>query len=185
MKRLILPISVIAVAVIIYPKVDRYFKQRPVKEPDLLRSEIVGSIRNPFVQADTLLLETNWMLCGNSDPDELPNVFETLLEEGKYRQLLATRVNKPILTMAEFNKVMDTVLNIRFKGEYPASLWDTCRVGKVSADIIAEQISPKQVRLYENYVYADTAKFLRKDFSYYGGKWTFSISDSSTQILTK
>jgi hypothetical protein len=185
MKRLIILISIIALAVIIYPKVDRYFKQRPIKEADLLRNEIVASIKNPFIQADTLILETSWKFCGNSDPDELPIVFATRLEEEKYRQLLAKQVNTPILTIAEFNKVMDAVRNIRFKGEYTPSLWDTCRAGKVSADIKAEQLSPKQVRLYENYLYADTAKYIRKDFAFVGGKWTYSITDTSTQVLTK
>ena len=188
-KRRLILIPVIILTVIaglfIYPKVDRYLKQRPIKEANILRNEIIASIRNPFTQADTLILETRWMFCGNSDPDELPVVFATQLEEENYKQLLAQQINKPVLTMTEFNKVMDAVRYIRFNGEYPPSLWDTCRVGKVSADIKAEQLSPRLVRLYENYLFADTAKYIRKDFAFDGNKWTYSITDTSSQVITK
>lgn len=184
---ILIPVIILTVigGVLIYPKVNRHLKQRPIKEPDLLRNEIVASIRNPFTQADTLILETTWMFCGNSDPDELPVVFATKLEEENYKQFLARQVNKPVLTMTEFNKVMDTIRIVRFNGDYPPSLWDTCRVGKVSADIKAEQLSPRQVRLYENYLYADTTKYIRKDFIFDGNKWTYSITDTSMQVHTK
>lgn len=188
-KRQILLISVIILAVIgrvfIYPKINRYFKQRPANEADILRNEIVKSIRNPFKEADTLILQTRSMFCGNSDPNELPVVFETQLEEGKYKQLLAKQINKPVLTISEFNKVMDTVLDIRFRGDYPPSLWDTCRIGKVSVDILAEQLSARQVRLLENYLYADTAKYIQKEFTFDGYEWTYSIIDSSSRVLAK
>ena len=189
MKRRIILISVIILIVItgffIYPKVDRYFMSRPVKNADVLRDEIVASIINPFAQADTVILDTRWGFCGNSDPDELPIVFDTYLENETYKQLLSKRIQKPVLTMNEFNKVMDKIRQSRYNGEYPPSLWDTCRVGKVSADINAEQLSSKKVRVYENYLYNDTAKFVRKDFVFNGSKWTFSIIDTSTQVLTK
>lgn len=189
MKKLLILIPVLIVTfiggVFIYPKVDRFFKARPVKNQDVLRSEIIASIRNPFNQADTVILETRWMFCGNSDPDELPVVFDTQLEDENYKQLLVKQIQKPVLTMSEFNKVMDTVRQVRFNGEYPPSLWDTCRVGKVAADIKAEQLSPKRIRLYENYVFADIAKHIRKDFVFDDDKWRYSITDTSTQVLTK
>lgn len=189
MKRIIILISVIILTAIaglfIYPKVDRYFRQRPIKNADILRTEIIASIKNPFSQADTLILETQWMFCGNSDPDELPVVFDTKLGSEKYRYLLAKQVQTPVLTMSEFQKVMDTVRLLRFSGEYPPSLWDTCRIGKVSADIKAEQLSPRKIRLYENYHYADTVKYIRKDFKFNDDKWTYSIVDASLQILSE
>lgn len=169
----------------IYPKVGRHLKERPIKNPDTLRSEIVKSIRNPFKEADTLILETDWMFCGNSNPDELPVVFDTKLQEENYMLLLSRQVNKPVITMTEFNKVMDEVRNNRFNGDYPPSLWNTCRLGKVSADIKAQQLSPRQVRLFEYYLYADTAKYIQKDFTFHGDKWTYSITNHSTEVLSK
>jgi hypothetical protein len=189
MKRLLILIPVLILIVIgallIYPKVDRFFKERPVANADVLRSEIIASISNPFNQADTLILDTRWMFCGNSDPDELPVVFDTKLEDENFKQLLAKQIDKRVLTMSEFNKVMDTVRKVRFNGEYPPSLWDTCRVGKVAADIKAEQLSPKHIRVYENYLYADIAKSIHKDFVFDGSKWGYSITDTSTQVFGK
>jgi hypothetical protein len=168
-----------------YTKVDSYIRHRPIKSPDILRNDIITSIRNPFTQADTLVLETRWMFCGNSEPDELPIVFDTQLDDSNYKSKLADKLHLSVLTMTEFHEVMDTIRKYRFKGEYPPSLWDTCRIGKVSADIKAEQLSSKKIRLYENYLYNDTAKYIRKDFVYNGDKWTFKIIDTSTQVLTK
>jgi len=189
MKKLLIIIPVLILIIIggflVYPKVEHFFKERPVKNEASLRNEIIASISNPFNQADTVILETRWMFCGNSDPDELPIVFDTQLENENYKGLLAKQFQKPVLTMSEFNKVMDRVRQVRFNGEYPPSLWDTCRVGKVAADIKAEQLSPKRIRLYENYLYADIAKSIHKDFVFDGSKWTYSITDTSTQVLTK
>jgi len=189
MKKLLIIIPALILTLIagvfIYPKVDRFFKERPVKRAHILRKEIIASIANPFKQADTVVLDTRWMFCGNSDPDELPIVFDTQLENENYKGLLAKQFQKPVLTMTEFNKVMDTVRQVRFNGEYPPSLWDTCRVGKVAADVKAEQLSPKHIRLYENYLYNDIAKSVHKDFVFDGSKWTYSITDTSTQVLTK
>ncbi len=184
---ILIPVIILTIfaGLFIHPKIGRYLKQRPIKNPDTLRSEIVKSIRNPFQKADTLILETNWMFCGNSNPDESPVVFETKLEEENYKLLLAKKVNKPVLTMTEFNKVMDEVRKNQFNGEYPPSLWDTCRLGKVSADIKAEQLSPILVRLYEYYLYADTAKYFQKDFTFKGEKWTYSVTNQSTEVLSK
>lgn len=189
MKRLLIFIPVFILTLMagffIYPKVNRFLKERPVKNADALRNKIIASIRNPFFQADTVILETRWMFCGNSEPDELPVVFDTQLENENYKSLLAEQIDKPVLTMTEFNKVMDRVRFVRFNGEYPASLWDTCRVGKVAADIKAEQLSPKKVRLYENYIYVDTSKYVCKDFVFDGSKWIYSVIDTSTQVPVK
>jgi hypothetical protein len=178
-------IAILFVSYFAYTKVDLYIRYRPLKNAYTLRNEIIANISNPFPQADTLVLETRWMFCGNSRPDELPIVFDTQLDDSCYTKKLSANIHLFVLTMTEYHKVMDTVLKYRFKGEYPPSLWDTCRIGKVSADIKAEQLSYKKVRLYENYLYNDTAKYICKDFVYNGDKWSFKIIDTSTQILTK
>lgn len=178
-------ILALPVGYFIYIKADRYIKQLPVPGADNLRIAIISSINNPFPQADTLILETTWMFCGNSEPEELPITFDTKLEEINHKSSLSRQLNLSILTMTEFHKVMDTVRKYRFNGEYPPSLWDTCRMGKVSADIKAERLSPKKVRLYENYLYNDIAKYVRKDFTYNSGKWTYQVIDTSTQYLSR
>jgi hypothetical protein len=189
MKRILIIIPVVLLLVIggllISPKVNRFFKERPVKEADLLRMKIIASIINPFDQADTLILDTKWGFCGNSEPDELPVIFDTKLEEEGFRQLLSLQIDKRVLTQLEFSKVMDTVRQVRFHGENPPSLWDSCRVGKVAADITAEQISPKHVRLYESYLYANISKIIQKDFVYDGSNWAYSIIDTFTEVLNK
>jgi hypothetical protein len=189
MKILLILVPVLIVTIVgvlfIKPKFERFLKERPVKSEDVLRNEIITSISNPFHQADTLILDTRWMFCRNSNPDDLPVIFDTQLEEENYQRLLAKQIHKPVLTMSEFNKVMDTVRQVRFNGEYPPGLWDICRVGKVTADIKAEQLSPGHIRLFENYLYADIAKNIRKDFVFDGSNWTYSITDTSTQVLNK
>lgn len=189
MKRLLIfTLSIIAALALMYfsyIKFDSYIRHRPVKNSDELRNDIFASISNPFTQVDTLVLETRWMFCGNSDPNELPIVFDTQLDSSNNKNKLSNKLHLQVLTMTEFHKVMDTVRKYRFKGEYPPSLWDSCRIGKVSADIKAEQLSSKKIRLYENYLYNDTAKFIQKDFAYDGFKWTFKIIETSTEVLRK
>jgi hypothetical protein len=189
MKRFLIFTVFIIVALLVgffsYNKIDSYIRHRPVKDPDVLRNDIIASISNPFPQADTVVLKTHWMFCGNSDPDDLPIVFDTQLEESNNKSKLSDKLQLPVLTMIEFRTIMDTVRKYRFKGEYSSSLWDTCRIGKISADIKAEQLSAKKVRLYENYLYNDTIKFIQKDFAYDGDKWTFKITETSTEVRTK
>ena len=188
MKRFLIITSLLIITLIagafIYPKLNRYFKGRPVKNADILRKEIIASISNPFAQADTVILETTWGFCGNTNPNDLPIVFDSYLENEAYKQLLSKQLHTPVVTMNEFHKVMETVRQNRFNGGYVPGLWNICRTGKVSADIKAEQFSPNKVRVYENYLYNDTAKYVRKDFAFNNGKWSFTITDTSTQILS-
>ena len=189
MKRILIIISILLLApfaiIFIYPKIDRFFRGRPVKEANILRHEIIASISNPFIQADTFIVESDWGFCGNTDPDDLPIVFDIQLENENYKRVLAKKIQMPVLTMNEFNKVMDMILQARFKGQYPTSLWDTCRIGKVSVDIKAEQFSSKKVRLHETYLYNNITKYFCKDFVFDGNKWIYSITDTSTQVLTR
>jgi len=188
MKRFLILTTIITVILFAsyfsYIKISSHIRHNPVKSVDLLRNEIVANISNPFPEADTLVLETRWGFCGNSEPDELPIVFDTQLGDIIYKKKLSDNIHLPVVTMSEFNKVMDTVRKYRFKDDYSPGLWDTCRIDKVWANINAEQLSPKKVRLYENYLYNNTAKYIRKDFYYKGGKWIFKIADNSMQVLT-
>ena len=186
MKRyLILSVFLIVVLVVVYFsyfKICNLINDQRIKSPDILREEILASISNPFIQADTLILETRWMVCGNNKPEEFPIVFDTQLDSTNYKNKLIGKLNLTVLTISEFHKVMDTVRINRFKGVYPPSLWDTCRVNKISAEIKAEALSNSKIRVYENYLYNDTLKYICKDFDYNEGKWTFKIVDKSINL---
>jgi len=166
-----------------YSKVARYMKQRPVADAENLRRQIISSIRNPFPQSDTLILETQWMFCGNSDPDQLPIVFDTKLED--YKEALSRQAHVTVLTMTEFHKVMDKVSKTRFDDEYNPHLWDLCRMNKVATEIVAEQLSPRKVKLYENYRYNDAMKYVRKEFTFDHGAWTWQVTDTLVQITAQ
>ena len=187
MKRAWIPISIFAIigGYFIYSKAAQIPRTLPVINKDLLRSEIIRSITIPFNKADTMVLDTAWLFCGNTDKSERPVIFSTQLGEETQKHALEKQVKKHVLSSEEFNKEMDSVLLIRFKGEYPESLWDVCRVGKVAAEIKAEQLSPRKVRLYESYLYADSVKSTNKDFVFDGEKWSYEIIDTKTEILKK
>ncbi len=167
----------------VYTSIDNNFKNRPLQNTDVLRAKILASITNPFPQADTFILDTRWEICGNSKPSEIPIIFDTYIDSSSYKSRLQNNLHIPVLTMSEFDRVMDTVRKYRFNGEYPPSLWDTCRIGKVSAGIGAEKISSTKVSLYESYIYNDIAKTIQKDFVFKNDNWTFSIVNTTTQQL--
>jgi hypothetical protein len=169
----------------VYTSIDDEFKNRPLKDSDFLRDKILGSITNPFPQADTFILDTRWEFCGNSKPGEIPIIFDTYLDSNRYRNKLQSNLHIPVLTITEFDKVMDTVRKYKFNGEYPPSLWDTCRIGKVSAGIGAEKISSTEVSVFESYIYSDVAKTIQKDFVFKNGNWTYNIVNTTTQQLVK
>ncbi|MCX6320120.1 MAG: hypothetical protein NTW29_22765 [Bacteroidetes bacterium] len=166
-----------------YPAIARYFNSRPVKEPDLLRKEMIFSIINPFYQADTLILETKWGFCGNSTPEEHPIIFETKFESEVYRRSLIEQINRPVLSEAAFYQIMDSVRILQFNGIYPPDWWHTCSMGKVIAEIKAEQLSPTKVRLYEMYQFANTIKSIQQEFIYKRNRWTYSLIDTVTQLV--
>ena len=184
MKKTLLIIQLATCALVFgfftYPKVDRYFRSLPARNSDNLRTEIINSIKNPFLITDTLILESTRQICGNSDPNEIPITFDTRLDDYNYISLLSQKLNIPIVTMNDFQKVMDSVSKYKYNNEYVPSLWDSCRVGKVSAEILAEQFSPTEIRLHEYYNLNDTAKFVTKKFSFERNKWTFKVMKTST-----
>jgi hypothetical protein len=189
MKRFLISTLVIILALAfgygIYIAIDNEFKHRPLKNTAVLRDKILASITNPFPQADTLILDTRWEFCGNSKPSEIPIIFDTYLDSNGYKNKLQSNLHIPVLTITEFDKVMDTVRKYKFKGEYPPSLWDTCSIGKVSAGIGAEKISSTKVSVYESYIYNNVAKTIQKDFVFKNGNWTYNIVDTMTQQLVK
>ena len=169
----------------IYTSIDKDIKNRPLQKTDALRAKILASIANPFPQADTFILDTRWEFCGNSKPSEIPVIFDTYLDSSSYRSVLQNNLHIPVVTISEFNKVMDTVRKYKFNGEYPPSLWDTCRIDKVSASIGAEKVSSTKVSLYESYTYNDVAKTIQKDFVFKNDNWTYNIVDTRTQQIAK
>jgi hypothetical protein len=185
MKRFLTSILVIILTLAfgfwVYTSIDKDIKNRPIQKTDALRAKILASITNPFSQADTFILDTRWDICGNSKPSEIPIIFDTYLDSSIYKSELQNNLHIPVVTMSEFDKVMDTVRKYRFNGEYPPSLWDTCRVGKVFASIGAEKISSTEVSLYESYVYNNIAKTIKKDFVYKNNEWAYNIVDTTTQ----
>lgn len=154
--------------------------QLPVLKAGDLRALVIESIKNPFLKTDTLILDVDWEFCGNSDPDELPVVFDLKLDSDQYKKDLSRHLSLRVISMNDFNKAMDTVLKYRFNNKYPESLWDTCRVNKVAASIRAEQFTPEQVAVYESYVYNNQEKSLKKLFTLKNGKWTFAITDTTS-----
>jgi hypothetical protein len=189
MKKLLKLISILILAGIaglfLYTLADISFTQSPLKSPGALRHEIIASLSNPFPDADTMILNTDWWVCGNSDPSELPVIFDMQLEDENNKQLLVNQIRRPVLTRMEFHKVMDSILSVRYNNDYPLSLWDSCREGKVAASIRAEQLSHRRVQIYENYSYGTTIKSIHKDFTFDGIKWTFSIVDTVTEFITQ
>jgi hypothetical protein len=172
-------ISTFAFGYWIYTSIDSDFKNRPLRNTDILREKILASITNPFPQADTFILDTQWDLCGSSKPEEIPVVFETYIDSSAFENRLRNTIHLPVVTMIEFHKVMDTVRKYRFNGEYPPNLWDSCRIGKVSAGIAAEKITSTKVRLYESYIYNDKAKTIQKDFVFKDNDWILNVIDTT------
>lgn len=149
-------------------------RQIVVIEAGALRTEMIKSIKNPFPQGDTLVLDTMWVFCENSSPYELPVIFDTQFGDMKYKKLFIRQFNIPVVSSEEFSSVMDTILKYKFHNNYPESLWDSCRVGKVAADIKAESLSYNKVILHEIYMYNEKRISISKAFTYNKGKWTFT-----------
>lgn len=166
-------------AIWIYISIQNDIKNAPLKNPGSLRVAIMESITNPFPQADTLILNTTWFICGNSRPEEIPDIFNTYIDSSFYKNKLAEKLHIAVLNSHEFDKVMDTVRESRYKGEYPASLWDTCRVGKVVAGIAAEQLTSTKVKLEENYKYNNEIKSIEKEFTFQNDHWSYNIVGNS------
>ncbi|HWB26934.1 MAG TPA: hypothetical protein VG738_15730 [Chitinophagaceae bacterium] len=189
MKRFLIPTFAIILAPTFvfwgYTSIKNYINNRPLQNADILRAKILEGITNPFPQADTFILDTRWEICGNTKPGEMPIIFDTYLDRSIYKSRLQTNLHIPVVTISEFHKVMDTIRKYKFNGEYPPSLWDTCRRGKTSVGIGAEKISSTKVIVYESYLYNDVAKTIRKNFVFKNDNWTYYIVDTMTQRLTK
>jgi hypothetical protein len=164
---------------VFYTQYHQYLRQQPAVQADALRAAIAASIKSPFPGADTLILETRTLICGNTPDHLLPVVFETGLDKANTRRILASELNTTIVTNNEFNKIMESVRTIKFGGEFTPNLWDICRVGKVYAHINAEQLSPKKVIIYERYLYDDKTFSIDKIFKFAKDKWTHEITYSS------
>ncbi|QKJ32500.1 hypothetical protein HQ865_22965 [Mucilaginibacter mali] len=154
-------------------------KNTPVIAPGDLRTAIIKSLKSPFLKTDTLIVDDEWGFCGNSKPEEIPVIFDLKIDSTIYRAQLFKVTNQTIVTMKEYEAIMDTVLKYKFKGEYPESLWDTCRIGKTIASIHAEQISPTKVRLYEQYLLNDKSQSLTKEFNFTANRWIAHLMEQS------
>ncbi len=181
----ILVIVLFAFGYWVYSSIEYDIKNSPLKSTDVLRNSIFVSIDNPFPQADTIILDTRWLLCGNIEANEIPLTFDTYLDSGAYKNRLEKKLQIPVVSIAEFNKIMDTVLKYRFKGHYPESLWDSCRLGKASVTIQADQLTSTKVRLSEIYQYNDTTKSIEKEFIFKNNSWAYSVVGTSTQAIAK
>ena len=168
-----------------YVSIQNDLKHGPLKKAGNLRSVVLASITNPFPQADTFILDTRWIICGNTTPEEIPIIFNTLLDSNIYKNKLADKLHVRVLTIAEFNNVMDTIRKYRFHDEYPPSLWDTCRIGKVTADINAQQLTSTKVRLYEYYQFNNKEKIIQKDFTFKDDEWACSKVDTMPGMISK
>jgi hypothetical protein len=193
MKRIVtistISLTILVIAVLLFFKTnklgDTIFRRTQIKDTTLLRTEILKTIKIPFAKTDTLIIETVWKICGNSTEDELPIVFDTKLEDHPYIDNLSKNLGLTVVTMTDFNKVMDTVLKYKFHGNYPESLWDTCRRNKIHASIRTEKSKQNgNILVHEQYLFADTLKSFDKEF-YVGnnGKWLYKINQSHVDTL--
>jgi flagellar biosynthesis component FlhA len=164
---------------------DTILSKTKIKDTAILRTEILKSIHSPFVHVDTFIIETSWKICGNSTEDEIPITIDTKLEEKPSLDILAKQIGSTIITMKDFNKIMDTILKYRFHEDYPESLYDTCRINKVHANIRTEKSKTNgNILVYEDYLFADTLKRIFKEFySDNNDKWHYKINQSFSETL--
>jgi len=193
MKRIVtistISLTLLVIAVLLFFKAnklgDTIFGRTQIKDTTLLRTQILNTIKIPFVKTDTLIIETTWKICGNSAEDELPITFDTKLEDHPYVDNLSKNLGLTVVTITDFNEVMDTVLKYKFHGDYPESLWDTCRRNKIHASILTEKSRQNgNILVHEQYLSADTLKSYDKEF-YVGnnGKWQYKMIHSYVDTL--
>ena len=156
-----------------------------INDTSVLRTEILNSIKNPFIKTDTLIIETTWNICDEVTGNDLPIIIDTKLEEHPYTEELSEKLGMKVIAMKDFYKIMETVLKYKFHGDYPKSLWDTCRRNKIRATIRTEKSKPRgKILVHEKFLFADTLKSFDKEFYRdENGKWLYKIYETRVDTL--
>ena len=142
------------------------------------RMAIVRSIQIPYERNfDTLIIKSKWRFLDELPSDYPINYPETKIDEHPFIDTLSKLLNIKILTDSEFDKYMDKVLQKRFKGDYPESLFDTCLFDNLYINVVTKRLKDNSILVREDYRTVDTSIRVQKKFMRLNNKWSYQIID--------
>ncbi len=135
--------------------------------------------------ANAFIVDTRWWICGNTPKDMRPLTFNTMLTSDAYKNKLADKIHMPVMSKDEFYDIVKAAMTNRPADENFPHPYDSCAAGKVMAEILTEQITRTEVKLYESYIYNDTVKLIEKEFVFKNDAWAFNVINDTMRIIAK
>jgi len=171
-------ILLLATGIWAYPAMVYHIKKLTPPHAEDLKHQIIRSIKNPFPQADTMVLK-GWIGdCGHTPVYERPIFFDTELDSATGQTALSYHLNLPVADWLADIKMEANRRNKACHGKFDSSYVDQYQKKKVYADIWAEQLNSRKIMVHEYYDYNGLRKTIDKEFTYSGGKWKCQITYS-------
>jgi len=145
-----------------------------LNDTSIIRSSILTSVRNPFKNADTMVLDTEWEICGYSEEEEIHYTFDTKIDSPSSLELLSKKLGLKVITLEAFYKQRDSIIVNRNGEIYGINEWQRYQQNKIQLSILAE-VKMNKIYVNESFTLNKSTKNFSKVFFKKDGKWTYKI----------
>lgn len=147
---------------------------KDIGDSSVFRMAIVKSIAIPYKRMfDTLIIKSEWRFLDELPSDYPVNYPQTYIDKHPYIDTLGKLLNIKVITDSTFDKYMDVILNTKFKGDYPTSLFDTCLADNIYINVVAKKLRDNSIQVITDYRTVDTSIRVDNKFMRLNGKWSF------------
>ena len=148
--------------------------EKNIGDSSVFRMAIVQSISIPYKRTfDTLIIKSEWRFLDEVPSDYPLNYPETYIDRHPYIDTLSKLLNIKVITDSTFDKYMDVVLQRKFKGDYPTSLFDTCLADNIYVNVVTKRLKDNSILVITDYRTVDTSIRIDNKFMRLNGQWTF------------
>lgn len=143
-----------------------------------LRMLIAESIQHPYSEVDTLLLEPQVGMCGNSSQEEYDRFYEPYLAEDPFLSVLRANFKGVIL-------INNGDLNLRSiekckTYDCQKNVWKAFVKNKLRLSISGKVNNNTSLTIYETYTFNEDVERVEKEFEFKDGQWTFVVVEYLT-----
>ena len=147
---------------------------KDIGDSSVFRMAVVKSIYIPYEKTfDTVVIKSQWRFVDEVPSDYPMNYPETYFDKAPYIDTLAKVLNTRIITDSVFDMYINTVLQKKFNGNYPKSLFDTCLGDNIYVNVIAKKLKDNSILVLTDYRTVDTSIRVNNKFMRINGKWSY------------
>jgi hypothetical protein len=148
--------------------------EKDIGDSSVFRMAVVKSISIPYERTfDTVIIKSQWRFLDEVPSDYPMNYPATYVDKAPYIDTLAKVLNSRIITDSVFDKYINAVLQKKFNGNYPTSLFDTCLGDNLYVNVIAKKLKDNSILVITDYRTVDTSIRVNNKFTRINREWSY------------